>query len=171
MNRLKILMGATVQNVQRVENINYKTVRTKPLLTENWSGTWTISYSFPSAGVSFDYTGNIYGPMQLPLGGRQDPRHATSPIWSIQNIQCTKKLSKQWEIYGGIKNLLNWTPAKNNPFLIARTHDPFNKKVQFDSNGNAVATAENPYALTFDPSYVYGPNQERRVFLGVRMVL
>ena len=27
-----------------------------------------------------------------------------------------------------MKNLLNWTPARNNPFLIARTQDPFDKK-------------------------------------------
>jgi outer membrane receptor for ferrienterochelin and colicins len=171
MNRLKILIGATMQDVQRVTKDNFKTTRTRPLLTENWSSTWTISYGFPARGLSFDYTGNIYGPMDLPLGGKLDPRRAQSPVWSIQNLQCTKKLSKQWEVYAGIKNLLNWTPAKNNPFLIARTHDPFDKKVQRDSNGHAMSTAENPYALTFDPSYVYAPNQERRMFLGVRFVV
>jgi outer membrane receptor for ferrienterochelin and colicins len=171
MNRLKILLGATAQDVQRVENIGNKTVRTRPLLTENWSGTWAITYSFPAAGLNFDYTGNLYGPMELPLGSKSDPRQANSPVWSIQNIQCTMKLSKQWEIYTGIKNLLNWTPAKNNPFLIARAHDPFDKNVQFDAQGNAVATPENPYALTFDPSYVYAPNQQRRLFLGVRFVI
>lgn len=170
MNRLKLLMGATVQNVTQVQKDEFKTTRKRPLLAENWSGTWSISYSFP-AGLSFDYTGNIYGPMQLPLGGEFDPRNAYSPVWSIQNIQCTKKLSKQWEVYGGIKNLLNWTPARNNPFLIARAHDPFDKKVLFDGQGNPVATPENPYALTFDPSYVYGPNQERRLFMGVRFVV
>lgn len=170
MNRLKILAGATFQEVQRVDKSNGKTVRTKPLLTENWSGTWVITYSFPDAGVSFDYTGNVYGPMQLPLGSNLDPRHEYSPVWSIQNLQCTKKISKQWEVYGGVKNLLNWTPAKNNPFLIARTHDPFDKKVQFDADGKAMQTAENPYALTFDPAYVYAPNQGRRVFMGVRLV-
>lgn len=171
MNRLKMLVGATVQDVQRVEKHDLKTTRTRPLLTENWSGTWSISYSFPASGISLDYTGNIYGPMQLPLGSALDPRKAYSPVWSIQNLQCTKKLSRQWEVYGGIKNLLNWTPARNNPFLIARAHDPFDKLVQFDGQGNAIATPENPYALTFDPSYVYGPNQERRLFLGVRFVV
>ena len=29
-------------------------------------------------------------------------------------------------------------------------------------------TADNPYALTFDPSYVYGPNQGIRGYLGLR---
>jgi outer membrane receptor for ferrienterochelin and colicins len=27
-------------------------------------------------------------------------------------------------------------------------------------------TPDNPYALTFDPGYVYGPNQGVRSFLG-----
>ncbi|HEY0680021.1 MAG TPA: TonB-dependent receptor [Chitinophagaceae bacterium] len=167
-NRLKVLAGATFQDVQRMERSNGKSIRIKPLLTERWSGTWAVSYSFPRAGLSFDYTGNIYGRMQLPLTGSLDPRPAYSPVWSIQNLQCTKKLSGQWEVYAGVKNLLNWTPAKNSPFLIARADDPFDKRVQFDADGNAVPTADNPYALTFDPTYVYGPNQGSRVFLGVR---
>ena len=44
----------------------------------------------------------------------------------------------------------------------------FDKEVQFDANGEAIATQDNPYALTFDPSYVYGPNQGIRGFLGLR---
>ncbi|NCP59391.1 MAG: TonB-dependent receptor, partial [Flavobacteriales bacterium] len=74
-------------------------------------------------------------------------------------------------VYGGLKNLLNWTPNRGNPFIIARANDPFDKNVTFDTNGNAVATAENPYALTFDPSYVYAPNQGRRLFFGLRYTL
>ena len=72
------------------------------------------------------------------------------------------------QLYFGIKNLLNWTPNKNTAFLIARPQDPFDKEVQFDPNGNAIATANNPYALTFDPSYVYAANQGMRVFLGIK---
>ncbi|MDZ7845678.1 MAG: hypothetical protein U5L96_02230 [Owenweeksia sp.] len=60
---------------------------------------------------------------------------------------------------------MNFTPAANS---IARAHDPFDRKVEFDANGNPIATAENPYALTFDPSYVYAPNQGIRGFLGMR---
>ena len=119
--------------------------------------------------ITIDYTGNIYGPMQLPLISVIDPRKSTSPVWSLQNIQVTKKFSSLVEIYGGIKNLLNWTPAKNNSFIIARSHDPFDKKVEYDGSGNVLATPENPYALTFDPAYVYAPNQGRRLFLGVRV--
>ena len=74
-------------------------------------------------------------------------------------------------MFGGIKNLLNWTPAKESPFLIARSHDPFDKKVEYDANGKVLVTGENPYGLTFDPAYVYAPNQGIRVFAGFRYTL
>jgi outer membrane receptor for ferrienterochelin and colicins len=105
------------------------------------------------------------------LLGENDPRKEYSPTWSIQNIQFTYNKIKNVEIYMGIKNLLNWTPNKGNPFIIARANDPFDKNVQYDSNGNVLVTPENPYGLTFDPSYVYGPNQGIRSFFGVRYTI
>lgn len=141
---------------------------TQPILTEKFSGTWSFSYTTKNGNLTFDYTGNIYGKMRLPLLGDLDPRAEYSPVWSIQNIQATYKKIKNIEIYGGVKNLLNWTPNKNSPFLIARANDPFDENVTFDSNGNAVATPNNPYGLTFDPSYVYAPNQGIRAFIGLR---
>ena len=118
--------------------------------------------------MSVDYTGNLYGPMSLPLLGPLDDRPAQSPLFSIQNIQLTKTLGKYWEVYGGVKNLLNFTPSR---LSIARAFDPFDKQVQFDEQGQAVATADNPKALTFDPSYVYASNQGIRGFLGLRFTL
>ncbi|HEX7846597.1 MAG TPA: TonB-dependent receptor [Chitinophagaceae bacterium] len=168
-NRFKSLVGVTLQDVRKVETDDQgKKLRQQPVLTEKWSGTWAITYTIPASGITIDYTGNIYGPMRLPLLSATDPRPAHSPVWSIQNIQLTKLLSKKFEVFGGVKNLLNWTPAKNTPFIIARSHDPFDKKVQYDASGKVQATAENPYALTFDPSYVYAPNQGIRFFAGVR---
>ncbi|HEY1007760.1 MAG TPA: hypothetical protein VGD92_11285, partial [Sphingobacteriaceae bacterium] len=72
---------------------------------------------------------------------------------------------------GGVKNLLNWTPGKKEPFLIARSHDPFDKQVRYGADGQVLATPENPWALTFDPGFVYGPNQGIRGFTGVRFRL
>jgi outer membrane receptor for ferrienterochelin and colicins len=108
--------------------------------------------------------------MRLPLLGELDPRSPNSPWWSIQNIQLTFSWFKNFQIYGGVKNLLNWTPNKGNPFIIARANDPFDKDVQFGSNGQVIATANNPNALTFDPNYVYAPNQGARAFLGLRYI-
>ncbi len=163
-NNLKIMMGVTLQGVSKVED----NVRTQQMLTEKFSGTWVVSYTFNPLNLTADYSGNIYGPMRLPLVSELDPRLPYSKTYSIQNIQLTYKGFKHFELYGGIKNILNWTPNKNNPFLIARSNDPFNKNVQYDANGNALVTAENPYGLVFDPTYIYAPNQGLRTFLGLR---
>src|SRR5690606_11536135 len=112
--------------------------------------------------------GNLYGSMRLPLLSSTDPRSEYSPWWSIQNIPLTKKIGGNTEIYGGVKNLLNWTPNKGNPFIIARAHDPYDKKGQFDAREQATVTPVYPYGLTFYPSYVYGPYQGIRGFLGFR---
>ncbi|WP_430907188.1 TonB-dependent receptor [Maribacter sp. 2-571] len=161
---LKFLLGATFQDVSQTEN----GIRRRQILTESYTGTWNVGYTFKSMDLSVDYTGNLYGPMRLPTLGETDPRSDYSPVWSIQNVQFTYKGLENLEIYGGVKNLLDWTPNRGNPFIIARANDPFDNNVVFDNNGAAVATADNPNALTFDPSYVYGPNQGIRAFLGVR---
>jgi outer membrane receptor for ferrienterochelin and colicins len=98
-----------------------------------------------------------------------DPRQRMSPTWSLQNIQLVYGGLKNIEIYGGVKNLLNFTPNKGNPFIIARSNDPFDKDVEYDINGQVKSTPNNPYALSFDPTYVYAPNQGRRGFAGVRL--
>ncbi|RTY95997.1 TonB-dependent receptor [Flavobacterium sp. GT3R68] len=178
-NGLKMIVGATYMDVTKTE----KNVTTRQILTERFSGTWAISYRLKKAFVDIDYTGNLYGPMRLPLLGKLDPRKEYSPTWSIQNIQFTYNKIKNLEIYMGVKNLLNWTPNKGNPFIIARADDPFDQNVQISDgtavglsgqtvpNGQVVDTADNPYALTFDPGYVYGPNQGIRSFFGLRYTL
>lgn len=166
-NGLKMILGATYMDVSKTEN----GITTQQILTEKFSATWAISYRINKLFLDVDYTGNVYGPMRLPLLGDLDPRQEYSPTWSIQNIQFTFNKLKNIEIYAGVKNLLNWTPNKGNPFIIARANDPFDKNVQFDNSGNVQATPDNPYALTFDPSYVYGPNQGVRSFFGVRYTL
>ncbi|SEQ19743.1 TonB-dependent receptor [Flavobacterium urocaniciphilum] len=161
---LKAILGATVLDSKKTRD----GITSTPILTEKYSANWAITYELLDWNLSFDYTGNVYGPMRLPILGELDPRKPTSPIWSIQNIQATFKWNNKYELYGGVKNLLNWTPNRKNPFLIARANDPFDENVQFDGNGNVVPTPENPYALTFDPAYVYAPNQGIRGFIGIR---
>lgn len=164
---LKIITGGTLMGNTLTEN--GKT--TQQILTEKFTGIWSISYKINPLKLTIDYTGNLYSPMRLPVLGANDPRSEMSPWWSIQNIQFVYNGFKKIELYWGIKNLLNWTPNKGNPFIIARSHDPFDKKVIFGIDGQAIATAENPYGLTFDPNYVFAPNQGIRFFLGVRITL
>lgn len=153
--------------------IDLKTVngneRVRPVLTEYFSGTWTVSYPFKHINTTVDYTGNLYSPMRLPVLNELDPRKSESPWWSIQNIQLTYNGFKKIKFYGGIKNLLNYTPNKGNPFIIARANDPFDKNVSFDPNGNVIANSSNPYALSFDPNYIFAPNQGIRFFFGFRI--
>ena len=157
----KILAGVTVQDVSFDED----GLRVRQLLTERFAGVWSAAYTFSRIGLTIDYTGNVYAPMRLPLLGDLDDRPEFSDWWSIQNIQLTKTLGKNWQIYGGVKNLLNYTPPANS---IARSFDPFDRGVEFDANDEVIPTASNPNALTFDPTYVFAPNQGTRFFLGLR---
>jgi outer membrane receptor for ferrienterochelin and colicins len=168
-NGLKVIAGTSLLDVfSKNESLDK---RIRPFLNEKWSATWGISYKLENLNLGLDYTGNIYGPMRLPRLGELDPRSEESPVWSLQNIQFTFTGLKKIELYGGIKNLLNWTPGKNEPFLIARSNDPFDREVQTDASGNVVPGPANPYALTFDPGYVYAPNQGIRGFMGVRLII
>lgn len=154
----KLLAGFTAMDVYSVQD----GVKERQELTEQYTGTWTVSYEFNKIGLTADYTGNLYGPMELPTQNSEDfndPRPSQSPWWSIQNIQLTKTLGQKFELYGGVKNLLNWTPWKNLDVpLLGNTADPFEQNTPAD-------------VLVFDPAYVYGPNQGIRGFLGLRYTL
>ncbi len=170
-NSLRINAGASLVDVLTVDGQESERVKKRQPLTEPWSTNWTISYTIPKMMLTVDYTGNVYGPMLLPVLSDKDPRPDRSPVWSIQNIQLSKKLYTTFQVYGGVKNILNFTPAKSTPFLIARSNDPFDKRVKYDDRGNVLSTPDNPYALTFDPNYVYAPNQGRKFYIGLRYEL
>ena len=161
---LSINLGATLQDVYTVE----QNEKTQQMFAEHFSAVWGLTYTWKKYDWTFNYNGNLYSPMRLPLLSDLDPRSEYSPWWSLQNIQATKRFNNKWQIYFGIKNLLNYTLPKN---AIARAHDPFDKNVQFDAQGQVLATSENPYALTFDPSYMFAPNQGIRFFLGCRYTI
>lgn len=154
---LNIKLGGTFMEVFEISENELGNLEKQPqLLTENISGTFGVSYEFTKQKVKIDYTGNLYGPMKLPLV-ENDFRPEYSDWYSIQNIQITKEFKKGWEIYGGVKNLLNFTPPNNS---ILRSHDPFDKNVD---------SPDNPNGYTFDPTYVYTTFQGIRGFLGARV--
>lgn len=160
-NGIKIIGGVTLMDVSLEEDGE----KVRQLLTENFTGVWSMEYTILPWNLKINYTGNLYSPMRLPLLGPLDDRSEYSPWFSIQNIQLTKLMSSQLEIYGGVKNLLNFTPDRNS---IARSFDPFDRNVVFDNNNEVVVTPNNPNALSFDPTYVYAANQGIRGFLGIR---
>ena len=148
-----IFVMLSLTNISITEN----NIKRRQLLTESFSGVWSVSYRFNN-DFTLDYTGNLYGPMRLPLLGPKDLRAEYSPWYSIQNIQLSKKFTNSWEIYGGVKNLLNFTPAANS---INSANNPFDVGIDIENNPE----------LAFDPSYVYASNQGIRAFVGLRYTL
>ena len=160
-NGIRFNLGATYID----SYIKEEGVKTTPYLTEKFQGVWKFKKKWASNNLIFDLTGTTIGPLRLPTLSSFDPRPEFSSTFSVVNIQLTKILKNTYEFYGGIKNIFDFTPPKNS---IARSFDPFDKQVVFDYNGNAVQNENNPYALTFDPSYVYASNQGFRFFFGLR---
>ncbi|OUW33555.1 MAG: TonB-dependent receptor [Flavobacteriaceae bacterium TMED171] len=159
---LRVNLGATYIDTYLEEN----GIKSMPYLTEGFQGVWKVEKKWIPHDLILDFTGTFTGTMRLPTLGDLDPRPSFSDPFSILNIQLTKIWNNSVESYGGIKNILNFTPARNS---IARSFDPFDRQVAFDGNGNALPTPDNPYALTFDPTYVYTSNQGIRLFFGLRL--
>ena len=153
---LRINVGATIMDVYLTEpNEHGEMVKERQMFTEQYTGTWSISYAFKEAGVSVDYTGNLYGPMKLPIF-ENDFRPEYSPVFSIQNLRVSKSLGKWFTAYCGVRNLLDFTPTSAS---IMRSHDPFDKLVD--------DPVDNPNGYSFDPAYVYTSFQGRTYFVGL----
>ena len=156
-NGLKVVLGGTLMDVYQIAKDSTGTnVKIQQQFAPHLSSTFSISYSVNKAGLSIDLTGNVKSPMYLPVMPN-DYRPEQSPWFCLMNIQLTKKLGRDVEVYGGVKNLLNFVPRDP----IMRPFDPFNKDV----------AVNNPNGYTFDPSYNYSSLQGIRGFLGVRWTL
>jgi outer membrane receptor for ferrienterochelin and colicins len=154
---LKIHAGITLMEVFQVNKDLYGVSQKKQQVhAPNFSGTFQVSYTLIRYKLTIDWTGQVYGPMRLPILPN-DYRPEYSPWFTLQNIQLTQKISTDFQLYGGFKNVFNFLPQ--NPIM--RSFDPFDKHIAVD----------NPNGFTFDPSYNYAPVQGRRLFLGVRYLL
>jgi outer membrane receptor for ferrienterochelin and colicins len=145
-NHLKFMAGVTLMDVyQKEPDQNGVTVKTPQLFAPKVSGTYTVSYNFPN-GLAVDLSGRLNGPMALPVlpDPEIDRRRPTSPWFTIMNIQVSKAFSSGFEVYGGVKNILNFIPE-----------DP-------------ILFADDPSSPYFDTSYNYAPLQGIKGFAGVR---
>jgi outer membrane receptor for ferrienterochelin and colicins len=147
-NSLKIIAGVTLMDVYQVETSGGSEEKIPQLFAPKVSGTYAFSYSLDRTGLTFDLTGRLNGPMNLPVGPKDiDPRPDTSPWFTIMNFQIGKTFTNGLELYGGVKNIFNFFPE--HPLL-----EP-----------------ENPFGKNFDTSYNYASIQGIKGFLGVRYSL
>ncbi|KPE50241.1 TonB-dependent receptor plug domain-containing protein [Chryseobacterium indologenes] len=148
---LSVNLGITYLDVyQKFDNGQ----KSQQLHAPKWSGTYNLSYKFRN-DLTVDFTGQFYGPMRLPVLP-DDYRPEYSPLYSLANIQISKSFKSGFEVYGGVKNLFNFTPK--DPLM--RPFDPFDKYVDDPMN--------NPNHYTFDTAYGYAPMQRIRGFLGIK---
>jgi len=156
-NSLKFIAGVTLMDVYQVQKDDAgKKAKVPQMFAPFVSGTYAISYAVDRLGLTFDLTGRINGPMQLPVVPN-DFRPSESPWFTIMNFQAGKKLNNGFEFYAGVKNILNFVPE--NPLL--RPFDPFDKNV----------TVNNPQGYTFDTTYNYAPVQGIKGFAGIRYTI
>ena len=155
--RLKILAGFTLMDVfTKSKAVTGGFEKIQQLFAPKFSGTYSVSYTIPKFKLSVDLTGKVFGPQRLPIVPN-DFRPEYSPWFSLGNLQITKRIGKQLELYAGVKNLFNFIPR--HPIL--RPEDPFDKRVNDVVN--------NPNGYTFDPSYSYAPMMGRRGVVGFRI--
>jgi len=155
----KFSIGVTYMDVYLVQDDGTGVmVREQQMYAPKWSGNIIASYTFPRRMLTLDFTTKWNGPMRLPILPN-DYRPEYSPFYAIANVQVTKKFSRNFELYGGVKNLFNFVPK--DPIL--RPFDPFDKYVEDPVN--------NPNGYTFDPSYNFASMQGIRGFAGLRWFL
>jgi outer membrane receptor for ferrienterochelin and colicins len=150
----KLNAGVTLLDVftqQKQENGNLQ--KLPQMHAPTFSGTYALTYVWHKVGLTADYTGRLYSPMELPVQPN-DFRPSRSPWFTSDNLQLTKKLPHNLEIYAGVKNLFNFLPE--DPLM--RPFDPFDKHL----------TENNPNNYTFDTAYNYAPMQGCRAFAGLR---
>ena len=157
---LTINIGATYMSVfSKQLNEQEELVKENQLFTEPYSMTWSASYNFTKADILLDITGNLYGPMQLPIL-ENDFRPEFSNPFTLLNIKVSKDFSKGFNAFIGVRNLLNFTPPD---YSILRAHDPFDKLT-----GDL---QDNPNNYSFDPTYIYTSFQGITFFAGIKYLI
>jgi outer membrane receptor for ferrienterochelin and colicins len=131
----KFTAGVTWMNVfQRTDR------RETQMFAPEWSGNYGVSYK------GIDITGRFNGPMRLPVVPN-DFRPSTSPWYTILNIQATRTFRNRMELYGGVKNVLDFMPK------------------------HPLYRPDAPFSEEFDTAYNYAPMEGRKGYLGLRVRL
>jgi len=115
----------------------------------HYKGLINLSYATNFNKWQFDFTTQLNGDMRIP-STQENPgefqRREKSPAYALINAQITKRF-RIWELYFGAENLGNYTQK------------------------NPIIEAENPFGEYFDASMIWGPIQERKFYLGIRLTI
>jgi outer membrane receptor for ferrienterochelin and colicin len=114
-----------------------------------FKGLFTTSYATNFNKWQFDFTTQFNGDMRIPstkANPEQYQRREKSPVYALMNAQVTKRF-KIWEIYVGAENLGNYTQK------------------------NPIIGATDPFGEYFDASMIWGPIQERKFYVGLRLTI
>ncbi|WP_320018580.1 TonB-dependent receptor [Labilibaculum manganireducens] len=115
----------------------------------HYKGLVNLSYSTNMNIWQFDFTTQFNGDMRIPSTAANPEEHqrkAKSPAYTVMNAQITKRF-RLWEVYVGSENLGNYTQK------------------------HPVIAADDPFGEYFDASMIWGPIQERKFYLGLRLTI
>lgn len=153
-NGVKLMLGATYTDIYRIENDLKIRQKKTPIFTTNY----TVSYTHPKSQIALDFTGNVYGSMDLPLIAN-DIRSAQSPIFNISNLQVSRRFNNGMQIYLGAKNFFHFFPEQK---IIYQAKELRAEQIKI------TALSSLPQGYYFNTDAGFAPMQGIRGFLGVR---
>ncbi len=153
-NGLKLMLGATYTDIYRIENELKIRQKKTPIFTTNYA----LSYTHPKTQIMLDFTGNVYGSMDLPLI-TDDIRAAQSPIFNLSNLQISRRFNNGLQIYAGLKNMFNFFPEQK---IIYQAKELRSEQIK----PSTLSSLPQGYYFNTDASFA--PIQGIRGFLGVR---
>jgi outer membrane receptor for ferrienterochelin and colicins len=140
-NNLKVNFGGTFLDVYSV----FENQREKELFAPVFSSVFSIGYSYKD--LNFNWIGKVTGPMHLPSYDVSFQKSEKSPWFSQHSFQLKKQFNASFSMYLGVKNIFNYT--QDTPLI----------------------DWQNPFGDDFDTSYAYGPLQNRRLLIGLSLIL
>ncbi len=144
-NRLDVTTAIRFSDVKADINDEFQKVP----YVNRYKGLVNLSYSTNMNIWQFDFTTQVNGDMRIPSTAGNPveyQRREKSPAYAVMNAQITKRF-KIWEAYFGVENLGNYTQK------------------------HPIIAAGDPHGGNFDASMIWGPIQERKFFLGIRLTI
>ncbi len=133
-------LGGTFMKVQVIEADGSKRLQE---FAPVYQSTFNLSYTNHRLRTTFDYSGKIVGPMQLPVYDAPFERPSVSPWFTEQNVQASRNFGKTLTLKLGVRNVFNYRQS------------------------SPLVNPQDPFSDSFDTAYAYGPLQGRRLVFGM----